>query len=195
MPDDDALVSELSRIMDEIAHPTPPRAPTPTPPIPPRHRPTRQRRALRKVYAGVALLAVLVLGAGAIEVGLHGLPDFLFRSAGVGSTPDSGLQEAQGPGQPDANGHHGCTMNADGTCATLVRVYTLEAVAPDGAKVTFKSTFRDTWAGIAQQRDGKWVILAKGVRYRRVTERAASSWRTEEVRYQSEWLMVPLRET
>ena len=53
--------------------------------------------------AGMVLFAVT---AGSTEIALHGFSFFVFRAAGTGSTPDSGLKEDQGPGQPDAPGTH-----------------------------------------------------------------------------------------
>jgi hypothetical protein len=37
-------------------------------------------------------------------VALHGFRFFVFRSIGAGETGPNGLQEDQGPGQPDAPG-------------------------------------------------------------------------------------------
>jgi hypothetical protein len=50
-----------------------------------------------------ALFLVSVF-AGAAEIYLHGLDFFVFRSVGTGETGrgPGGLQENQGPGQPDA---------------------------------------------------------------------------------------------
>jgi len=39
---------------------------------------------------------------GTAEVALHGFRFFVFRSTGTGETGPDGLQEDQGPGQPDA---------------------------------------------------------------------------------------------
>jgi hypothetical protein len=43
--------------------------------------------------------------SGTTEVFLHGFSFFVFRSAGTGAT-HGGLEENQGPGQPDAPGAH-----------------------------------------------------------------------------------------
>lgn len=77
---------------------------------------TRQQKAFRLWTALVSVLVVAVLSFGIAETALHGFNFFVFRSQGVGSTPSTGLNEDQGPGQPNANGHHGCISNAVGTC-------------------------------------------------------------------------------
>ncbi len=55
----------------------------------------------------IAFISLFGIGAvtGTIEVFLHGGPFFVFRSQGTGAT-NVGLQEDQGPGQPDAPGTH-----------------------------------------------------------------------------------------
>jgi hypothetical protein len=68
--------------------------------------PPRQLRAARAVVAAIAGLLLIGVASGTAEVFLHGMPFFVFRSAGTGGTPGSGLQEDQGPGQPDAPGAH-----------------------------------------------------------------------------------------
>jgi hypothetical protein len=71
----------------------------------PRARP-RQLVAIRvmaTVTAGLVLFAVV---SGSVEVALHGFRFFVFRSVGTGETGPNGLQEDQGPGQPDAPGVH-----------------------------------------------------------------------------------------
>jgi hypothetical protein len=78
----------------------------------------RQTRAIRLCFAGVAVLLTVVLALGAAEIRLHGFDFFTFRAQGVGQTPGTGLQEGQGPGQPDAGGAHGCKLNPAGTCLT-----------------------------------------------------------------------------
>ncbi len=67
----------------------------------------RQATAMRKMaVAFVALFTACVI-SGAAEIGLHGFDFFVFRSAGTGATDNNGLQENQGPGQPDApRAHH-----------------------------------------------------------------------------------------
>ena len=67
---------------------------------------SRQHTAMRIVASAVAVLMVFGVTAGATEVGLHGFRFFVFRSAGTGATPGSGLNENQGPGQPDAPKAH-----------------------------------------------------------------------------------------
>jgi hypothetical protein len=53
------------------------------------------------VIATSALFLVAVV-AGVMEIHRHGFDFFIFRSAGTGETRHNGLQENQGPGQPDA---------------------------------------------------------------------------------------------
>jgi hypothetical protein len=68
----------------------------------------RQLRAARAVVAAIAGLLLIGVASGTAEIFLHGMPFFVFRSAGTGGTPGSGVQEDQGPGQLDAPGarHH-----------------------------------------------------------------------------------------
>jgi hypothetical protein len=58
--------------------------------------------AIRVVAAATAALFLFAVISGATEVALHGFSFFVFRSTGVGETGPTGLQEDQGPGQPDA---------------------------------------------------------------------------------------------
>jgi hypothetical protein len=62
----------------------------------------RQLGAIRVVAAATAALFLFAIISGATEVALHGFSFFVFRSTGVGETGPTGLQEDQGPGQPDA---------------------------------------------------------------------------------------------
>jgi hypothetical protein len=80
---------------------------TEAPSAPPDVKPAgRQAAAMRKMaFVFAALLSVAVTG-GLTEIGLHGFSFFVFRSAGTGATDNNGLQENQGPGQPDAPGAH-----------------------------------------------------------------------------------------
>jgi hypothetical protein len=85
----------------------------PGPAVPPGARPaakpngrSRQYVAVRAMSVLTAALVVFALAAGTTEVSLHGFNFFVFRSAGVGQTTHSGLQENQGPGQLDAPGTH-----------------------------------------------------------------------------------------
>jgi hypothetical protein len=68
--------------------------------------PPRQYAAMRLTRVVTAALLLFALIAGTTEIGLHGYSFFVFRAAGTGSTPDSGVKENQGPGQPDAPGTH-----------------------------------------------------------------------------------------
>jgi hypothetical protein len=62
----------------------------------------RQLVAARVAAVTTAALLVFGAAAGVTEIGMHGFAFFVFRSAGAGSTNKNGLQEDQGPGQPDA---------------------------------------------------------------------------------------------
>jgi hypothetical protein len=62
--------------------------------------------AVRAMSVFTAALVLFALTAGASEVALHGFKFFVFRSAGTGETSGAGLQENQGPGQPNAPGLH-----------------------------------------------------------------------------------------
>jgi len=62
----------------------------------------RQVVAIRVAAAATVALFLFALISGVTEVALHGFPFFVFRSTGVGETGPTGLQEDQGPGQPDA---------------------------------------------------------------------------------------------
>lgn len=53
----------------------------------------------RSAFVGIILLVVVL---GSIMIGQHGVSFFVFRSGGTGQSPDSFLNENQGPGQPDA---------------------------------------------------------------------------------------------
>jgi hypothetical protein len=66
----------------------------------------RQYHAMRLTVSAVVALCLFAATAGATEIALHGFPFFVFRSAGTGATAATGLQENQGPGQPDAPGAH-----------------------------------------------------------------------------------------
>jgi hypothetical protein len=63
-------------------------------------RTSRQFRAMRQVLVATAVLLTVVLALGVTALVLRGPAFFVFRSAGTGETPASGLQETQGPGQP-----------------------------------------------------------------------------------------------
>jgi hypothetical protein len=94
-----------------MAAPAPP-APRPagTPAPTPRARPATKttggkgRQIVAFRFAAVATSALLLVPvvAGVTEMHMHGFDFFVFRAAGTGETAGSGLQEDQGPGQPDA---------------------------------------------------------------------------------------------
>jgi hypothetical protein len=64
--------------------------------------PPRQLAAIRVAAAATAALFLVALATGTTELALHGFAFFVFRAAGTGETSGAGLQENQGPGQPDA---------------------------------------------------------------------------------------------
>ena len=66
------------------------------------------RQILAGRVMGIIVLAMFMFAllAGTSEVALHGFRFFVFRSIGAGETGPNGLQEDQGPGQPDAPGAH-----------------------------------------------------------------------------------------
>ena len=69
----------------------------------PRAKPkARQLVAIRVMTVITATLVLFAVVTGVTEIGLHGFAFFVFRSVGTGETGPNGLQENQGPGQPDA---------------------------------------------------------------------------------------------
>jgi hypothetical protein len=62
----------------------------------------RQVAAMRFAAIGTSVLFLVTVVAGAAEIYLHGFDFFTFRSTGTGETGPNGLNENQGPGQPDA---------------------------------------------------------------------------------------------
>jgi len=64
------------------------------------------RQILAGRVMGIIVLAMFMFAllAGTSEVALHGFRFFVFRSIGAGETGPNGLQEDQGPGQPDSPG-------------------------------------------------------------------------------------------
>ena len=66
------------------------------------------------IFAYVALLLIPFI-AGVTEVGLHGLPFFLFRNAGAAAGNSQNLNEDQGPDQSDAPGAHHSTPKPTAT--------------------------------------------------------------------------------
>ena len=65
----------------------------------------RQVSAARKVTAALVALTVAGVATGATEVVLHGPAFFVFRANGAGAS-QTGPEEDQGPGQPNAPGAH-----------------------------------------------------------------------------------------
>jgi hypothetical protein len=100
-----ATVMKLSGepVTEPVTEPAaPPAEPRTRPARRPQGPPPRQLVAIRVAAAATAALLVFAFAAGVTEVALHGFAFFVFRSAGTGETSGSGLQEDQGPGQPDA---------------------------------------------------------------------------------------------
>ena len=64
----------------------------------------RQLAAMRFAVIATSALFMLAVAAGVVEIHLHGWDFFVFRSTGTGETGrgPGGLQENQGPSQPDA---------------------------------------------------------------------------------------------
>jgi hypothetical protein len=65
----------------------------------------RQASASRKVTAAFVALSVAGVATGVTEVVLHGPAFFVFRANGAGAS-QTGPEEDQGPGQPNAPGAH-----------------------------------------------------------------------------------------
>jgi hypothetical protein len=57
---------------------------------------------MRFAVIATSVLFLVAVVAGVAEIDLHGFDFFVFRSIGSGETGPNGLQESQGPGQPDA---------------------------------------------------------------------------------------------
>jgi hypothetical protein len=129
---------------------------------------------MRRWRYGILSIVALVAVLGATMVGLHGYGFFVFRNAGTGQSPSDARNENQGPGQPDA--------------------FTLKATMPDGKVITMFSPVDNTWAGVAQLRDGEWAVLAAGLARSQVTTATASSWQVYERLYRSAWTIVPVRQ-
>jgi hypothetical protein len=66
---------------------------------------TRQVSAARKVTVSFVILSLIGAATGATEVALHGPAFFVFRANGAGAS-QTGPEEDQGPGQPNAPGAH-----------------------------------------------------------------------------------------
>jgi hypothetical protein len=62
----------------------------------------RQVTAMRLAAIATSALFLVAVVTGVMEIHQHGFAFFVFRSAGTGETRHSGLNEDQGPGQPDA---------------------------------------------------------------------------------------------
>lgn len=62
----------------------------------------RQVGAFRFAATASAVLFLIAVVAGVMEIHLHGFQFFVFRATGVGETSKNGLQEDQGPGQANA---------------------------------------------------------------------------------------------
>ena len=97
--------------------------------------PQRRKVLVRRWMAAFALAVLIPLTLGSTMIVLHGLPFFVFRSAGTGVTPDAdtNLGENFGPGQPDApKPHHPLDL---GPCRTrVVHIY-----KPVRAQITIRT--------------------------------------------------------
>jgi hypothetical protein len=96
-----------------------PAAPAAKPVLPPEIAPAvkpkaRQLMAIRVMTIITATLVLFAAITGVTEVALHGFAFFVFRSVGTGETGPHGLQEDQGPGQPDTPGAHQQQGHHDG---------------------------------------------------------------------------------
>jgi hypothetical protein len=58
--------------------------------------------AIRFAAIATSALFLVAVAAGVMEIHLHGFKFFVFRATGIGETSRNGLEENQGPGQPDA---------------------------------------------------------------------------------------------
>jgi hypothetical protein len=85
--------------------------------------PGRQQAALRVAAIATSALVVAGIAAGVAEIGLHGFDFFVFRAAGNGETGPGGLQEDQGPGQPDAPKPTPTQVKAQSAAHTAVTVH------------------------------------------------------------------------
>ena len=64
--------------------------------------------------------------------------------------------------------------------------------APDGVRYAARAPAADAWAGLAQECDGRWVILSAGARYPAVAAAADRTWLQDRDAFRSGWLVVPL---
>lgn len=69
----------------------------------------------------------------------------------------------------------------------------LEATMPDGTVIAWHSTVNETWAGVAQSRNGKWTVLAAGTVKETVSGAAEKSWAADKSKYRAKWIIVPVR--
>jgi hypothetical protein len=94
----------------------------------------RQASAARKVTAALVALTLAGVVTGATELVLHGPAFFVFRANGAGAS-QTGPEEDQGPGQPNAPGaHHN---------AKVIPVKTKAKVIPAQGKHAKKDTKQD----------------------------------------------------
>lgn len=166
------------------------------PPRPRRHphRRVNRLRSLRRWRLFLILMVLIPVTIAVIMVALHGPAFFVFRAAGTGESPDfpgsSALAENQGPGQPDAPRAHPVVQQRAHPPVIAVRV-----VAVNGStRLTLPAARHYTWAGIAELRTGRWVILDAGTSQARVAACTGRSWAAHLSRYMSGWIVVPVKE-
>lgn len=184
-------------MVEELAHPQPPppapppaavtspdllpwTAPPPRPPDPPQPK-NKRRKVMRRWLLFSAALVLVPLLTAAIMIAQHSAPFFVFRSSGIGETPQGGLAENQGPGQPSAPALRGHP-------APLVPV--LIARSPN----TRLMAKPGTWVAVAELHNGKWVIIAAGATYAQIKDDAGWMLGSHPGKYMSKWLAIPVKE-
>lgn len=133
----------------------------------------RRTASLRHWQLFMATVIIIPVTTAAVMIEQHGFAFFAFRSQGTGFTGDGALTENQGPGQPDAP-----------------KPALIVAVLPDGTRLNVPP--HDTWAGVAELRNGKWAILSAGTSQAQVTARTAKTWAAHPSLYKSGWIAVPV---
>jgi hypothetical protein len=199
MPEPDLdLTDQLTRMIEELSQPAVPAADTLSdlpvvPPMAPLRSLASQKyksmRRWRRIFA-IALLVPLVIAS--TMIGIHGIAFFVFRSAGTGESPDfagsSALTENQGPGQPNAPKAVEATVKAG---AAKARAPDLVALSP-AVKLTIPAARHDTWASIAELRNGSWAIVSAGTQYATVAADTVTSFNANRARYLSQWIILPV---
>lgn len=148
------------------------------PTLPPQQ---RRRRAMRRWLTFTGALVLIPLITAAIMIAQHSAPFFVFRSSGIGETPQSALAENQGPGQPSAP-----ALRAHPAPVKSVLI----ARSPN-SRLTAKP---GTWVAVAELHNGKWVIVATGATYAEVTDDAGWMLGSHPGKYMSKWIVIPVKE-